>query len=121
MTSIDKFIEEKVATQYRGIVTEFRMLIKNDYPALKEEMRGGTEKYFGVPVYIQKRTVITVSPSAKGITFNFAEGKKLEDKYNKLEGVGNKTLNLRIRTIDEFKPEEFKYYIDQALRLDSER
>lgn len=48
-------------------------------------MRGGTEKYPSVPVYRQNNIVITVSPTKKGITFSFSEGKQFEDTYGLLE------------------------------------
>jgi len=81
-------------------------------------MRGGTEKYYGVPVYRYKRIIITVSPTQKGITFSFTDGKQFEDKYGLLEGVGNKSLNLRISNVNDYKDEWFEYYITQAISLD---
>ena len=118
-TPIELFIESKVLPEYRVIVDRFRRLIKNEFPDLKEEMRGGTEKYYGVPVYRYHRIIITLSPTKKGITFSFSDGKKLEDKYSLLEGEGNKTLNLRVSNVDDFQEEIFRYYITQAITLDS--
>lgn len=116
---IELFIESKVLPKYRPIVEKFRRLIQNDYPSLKEEMRSGTEKYYGVPVYRYNRIIITLSPTQKCITFSFSDGKKLEDKYLLLEGKGNKTLNLRISKLEDYKDEILKYYIDQAIKLDA--
>ena len=84
-------------------------------------MRGGTEKYYGVPVYRQNRIVITVSPTQKGITFSFAEGKQFEDKFGLLEGVGNKTLNLRISSLNDYSEEVLAYYIKQGIEIDDEK
>ncbi len=120
-TAIELFIESKVLPEYRAIVDKFRKLIKSEFPDLKEEMRSGTEKYFGVPVYRYNRIIITLSPTKKGITFSFSDGKKLEDKYSLLEGEGNKTLNLRLSKVDDFHDEIFRYYIKQAIALDSLR
>lgn len=116
---IDNFIVEKINEAYRPIFLAFRSQIKNQFPFLKEEMRGGTEKYYGVPVYRNKRIIITVSPTKKGITFSFANGKSLKDKYKLLEGVGNKTLNLRIEKIGAYKADVMAYYIKQAVELDN--
>ena len=118
-TPIELFIESKVLPEYRAIVDKFRRLIKSEFPDLKEEMRGGTEKYYGVPVYRYHRIIITLSPTKKGITFSFSDGKKFEDKYSLLEGEGNKTLNLRVSYVDDFQEEIFRYYIKQAIALDS--
>lgn len=49
MSSVEEFIETKVLPECRPLVTAYRELINKDFPELKEEMRGGTEKYYGVP------------------------------------------------------------------------
>jgi hypothetical protein len=118
-TPIELFIESKVLPEYMPIVEKFRNLIKNEFPDIKEEMRGGTEKYYGVPVYRNKRIIVTLSPTKKGITFSFGEGKKFNDKYALLEGEGNKSLNLRISCIENYSDEIMKYYINQAIKFDS--
>jgi len=118
-TPIELFIESKVLLEYRAIVDRFRKLTKREFPDLKEEMRGGTEKYYGVPVYRYHKIILTLSPTKKGITFSFSDGKKFEDKYSLLEGEGNRTLNLRVSKVDDFQEEIFRYYITQAIMLDS--
>ena len=119
MSNIDNFINAKVLPEYRDIVFKFRELVAEEYPELKEEMRGGTEKYYGVPVYKLRRILITLSPTQKGVTLNFSEGAKFNDKYNKLEGEGNKSLNLRLQSTDQFDKEQMKFYINQAIQYDS--
>jgi hypothetical protein len=118
-TPIELFIESKVLPVYQPIVDKFRALIINEFPNLKEEMRGGTEKYYGVPVYRYNRIIITLSPTKKGITFSFTDGKKFQDKYSLLEGEGNKSLNLRVSKIDNYSDEFLRYYIKQAIEYDS--
>jgi len=118
MSVIDDFISNKIKAEYQPIFIKFRALINDKFPFLKEEMRGGTEKYYGVPVYRHKRIIITVSPTQKGITFSFTDGKQFEDKYELLEGIGNKSLNLRISNTDDYKNELFEYYITQAISFD---
>ncbi len=119
MNKVDSFIEEKVLDQFKPIVKNFRNLVKKEFPELKEEMRGGTEKYFGVPAYRNKKIVVTISPTKKGITFSFSEGKQLEDKFDLLEGKGNKTLNLRVDSIDKYSDEQIRYYLKQAINIDN--
>lgn len=116
---IDKFIQDKVLEKFQPIVNKFRKLIKNNYPEIKEEMRGGTEKYYGVPVYRNKKIIITMSPTKTGITFSFSEGKKFEDKYSLLEGKGNKTLNLRLSKEEDYNDDMLIYYINQAINIDN--
>ncbi|MCK0159629.1 DUF1801 domain-containing protein [Allomuricauda sp. F6463D] len=118
MSTINQFIEDKIKEEYQPIFSKFKGLINAKFPMLKEEMRGGTEKYYGVPVYRHNSIIITVSPTKKGITFSFTDGKQFEDKYNLLEGVGNKSLNLRLSDPKDFKDDIFEYYILQAIDLD---
>lgn len=116
--SIEDFIEQKVLPEYQPLVVAFRKLIQKDFPELREEMRGGTEAYYSVPVYRLNRIVFTLSPTKHGITFAFSEGKSFEDKYKLLEGVGNKTLNIRLHSIDEFDADKMRYYVQQAIDID---
>lgn len=117
--SIESFLKEKVLDEYKPIVKKFRNLVNTEFPDLKEEMRGGTEKYYGIPVYRYKKIVISLSPTNKGITFSFSEGKKFEDKYSLLEGKGNRSLNLRIKRVEDYADDVLRYYIEQAIKFDS--
>jgi hypothetical protein len=108
-----------VDKKHFSIIDNFRKLISTEFPQLKEEMRGGTETYYGVPVYRLNRIIITISPTKKGITFSFSEGKNFEDKYSLLEGVGNKTLNLRIIKTENYDNEMMRYYVKQAILFDT--
>lgn len=119
MNKIEQFIEEKIKPEFRPIFLNFRTLVKNKFPLLQEEMRGGTEKYYGVPVYRNNKIIVTVSPTQKGITFSFTDGKKMKDKFRRLEGVGNKSLNLRITNLKYYSDELLEYYIMQAIAIDS--
>lgn len=116
--AIATFLETKVQPEFRPLVEKFRALVQHDFPELSEEMRGGTEKYYSTPVYRLKHIVITLSPSKQGITYAFTDGKQLEDKYAILEGVGNKTRNIRLKHADDFNDEIMRYYIRQAITLD---
>lgn len=116
---VEKFIKAKVLPEYVPLVVKFRELMKHYYPEIVEEMRGGTEKYYGVPVYRLKRIIITLSPTKKGVTYAFSEGASFEDRYGALEGVGSKTKNIRWSTPDDFDEGIMRYYIDQAVHADS--
>lgn len=118
---INKFIRSKVLPEHKPIVDKFRNLMISEFPNINEEMRGGTEKYYGVPVYRNKRIIISLSPTKKGITFAFSDGKSFNDKYSLLEGVGNKSLNLRISKNEEYSDKILRYYIKQAIKIDNEK
>lgn len=119
--AIKAFIKEKVKPEYVPLVAAFRELMANDFPEIKEEMRGGTEAYYSVPVYRLNRIIITLSPTKEGITFAFSEGKSFKDNYKMLEGVGNKTLNIRLKSIDQFDADKMRYYIQQAVDIDMQK
>ena len=99
---VDAFVEARVLPAYRPVFAAFRALVRTDFPQLTEGMRGGADAYPGVPVYRLNRIVVTISPTKKGITFNFTDGGAFDDAYGLLEGVGHKTRNVRWS-----KPEEF--------------
>lgn len=118
--TIEEFTQSKVLPEYRPIVDAFRKFVRNEFPELKEEMRGGTEAYYSVPVYRLNRIVLTLSPSKHGITFAFSQGRQFDDKYKMLEGVGNKTLNIRLGSLDDFDEDKMRYYVRQAVDLDKD-
>lgn len=111
MNKIEQFIEEKIKPELRPIFFNFRVLLLQKFPLLREEMRGGTDKYYGVPVYRHNKIIISVSPTQKGITFSFTDGKKMNDKFGLLKGLGNKSLNLRISNVKDYADEIMEYYI----------
>lgn len=118
---VDNYVKTKVLPEYQPLVTAFRTLVKKDFPELTEDMRGGTEKYPGTPVYRLKRIVVVISPTQKGITYAFSDGAAFEDKYGMLEGVGNKSLNIRLTSIDEFDAGKMSYYLQQAIKIDNNK
>ena len=65
MIEIEQFIRVKVKPEFEPIFSKFRILVKKKFPTLQEEMRGGMEKYYGVPVYRQNKIVIKVSQTKK--------------------------------------------------------
>lgn len=119
--TIEDFISDRVAAEYRPLVMKFRELIRKDFPELTEEMRGGSVKYYGVPVYRLNRIMVTISPTKKGVTYAFSEGGQFKDKYHMLEGEGDKTLNIRLSDPGEFDEVKMAYYVRQAVEIDSAR
>lgn len=119
--TIDEYVQVKVRPEYQPIIAAFRHLVTKEFPELSEEMRGGTEKYPGVPVYRLHRIVAVISPTQKGITFAFSEGAQFEDAYGLLEGVGGKALNIRLKSIEQFDAAIIRYYIKQAIAIDSKK
>lgn len=116
--TVEEFIETRVLPEYRPIVTAIRELFKEVAPELTEEMRGGTEAYYGTPAYRLNHLVIVISPSKQGITLAFDRGASFEDRYELLEGVGKRTRNVRMKSMEDFNKEALVYYIKQAVEMD---
>lgn len=117
---VEEFIKSKVLPEYRPLVAAFRELVATDFPELTEEMRNGTEAYYGTPVYRLKRIIATISPTKNGITFAFSKGASFEDKFKLLEGVGNTAKNIRWSNMDEWNAAAMKYYLRQAVAIDKQ-
>ena len=112
--TVDEFVETKVLPEYRDIVSMLRELMREMAPDAKEMIS------YGIPAYKRKRIIAVISPTKKGITFAFSRGAEFEDKYGLLEGVGKVSKNVRIKSVDAVNKEALRYYIKQALKLDSE-
>lgn len=74
---------------------------------------------YGIPAYKRKRVLAVISPTKKDITFAFSRGAEFEDKYDLLEGVGKVSRHVKIKNLDTVNKEALRYYIGQALELDS--
>ena len=112
--SVDEFIEKKVLPEYREVVSMLRELMREMAPDAKLMM------YYGIPMFKMKNLVLAwISPTKKGITFGFRQGVNFEDKYRLLEGKGKWARNIRIRNVDSVNKEALRYYIKQALELES--
>ena len=111
--SVDEFIEKKVLPQYRGIVAAIRELMHQEAPEAKEQMA------YGVPTFRRNKIFAVISPTKKGITLAFSMGAEFEDKYGLLEGEGKVSKNVRMKSLDEVNLEALRYYVKQALEIDT--
>ena len=86
--AVDKFIKAKVLAEYRPIVAAFRELVRQNFPELTEEMRAGTEAYYGVPSYRLNRIIAVISPTKKGHHLRFFQRRELPGQVWLLAGRG---------------------------------
>ena len=112
-TSVDKFVQTKILPPYREVAQAIRKLMRDIVPDATEAMS------YGVPTYRLTLIIAVISPTKKGITLAFSNGVAMEDKYHLLEGVGKKSKNVRMKSMDEFNREALTYYIKQAVILDN--
>jgi hypothetical protein len=111
--TVDEFVRLRVLPQYRDIVEEIRALMRECAPGASEVIS------YGIPTYRGKRGLALISPTKRGITFAFSRGASFEDRYGLLEGVGKVSKNVRMRTLKDVNKPALRYYIKQALELDS--
>jgi hypothetical protein len=117
-SAIDAFIESKVKPELRPVVAAFRRLVKRVAPEASEGMRGGTEAYYGVPVYRVKRDIIAISPTKTSITISFGKGAQFNDQFGRLGGTGKASRVVRLRSMEDFDEVALTSYVRQAVDLD---
>jgi hypothetical protein len=111
--TVDEFVRKRVLPEYRDIVEEIRVLMRECAPGASEAIS------YGIPTYRGRRGLAVISPTKKGITLAFSRGASFEDRYRLLEGVGKVSKNVRMRTLKDVNRPALRYYIKQALELDS--
>lgn len=111
--TVDEFVERRVLPQYRDIVTEIRKLMRECAPDVQEVIS------YGIPTYRGRRGLAVISPTKQGITLAFSRGASFQDRYGLLEGVGKVSKNVRMKDLKEVNRPALRYYIRQALELDS--
>ncbi len=111
--TVDEFVGQRVLPEYRGIVAEIRRLMRECAPDASELIS------YGIPTYRGNRGLAVISPTKRGITLAFSRGASFEDRYGLLEGVGKVSKNVRMKTLKDVNAPALRYYIKQALELDS--
>jgi uncharacterized protein YdhG (YjbR/CyaY superfamily) len=112
--TVDEFVGTKVLPEYRNVAEKVRELMREYAPDAEEIIS------YGIPAYRRRRILALISPTKKGITFAFSRGAEFEDEYGLLEGVGKVSKNVRMKSLDDVNQDALRYYIEQAVRLDSE-
>ncbi len=111
--SVDAFVETRVLPQYRPVVQMLRDLMCQLAPDVEECI------FRGIPAFKRKCVLAVVSPTKTGITFSLAKGASMEDKYGLLEGPSATTKTIKIKSAEAANKDALKYYIKQAIALDS--
>ena len=113
--TVDEFIEAKVLPEFHDVVARIRQFIREEVPDAKEYAG------YGIPVYKARKIFAVISPTKKDITFSFTHGREFEDKYGLLKGVGKLAKHVKMKTLKDFNEEALRYYLKQALAIDSGR
>lgn len=111
--TVDEFVRVRVLPEHREIVAILRALMKEHATTVKEVIS------YGIPAFRGKRILAVISPTKRDITLAFSRGAEFEDTYGLLSGVGKTSKHIKIRDPDHLNAEAIRYYIKQALELDS--
>lgn len=111
--TVDEFVRTRVLPEFRDIVGMLGTLARETAPEVKEIIA------YGIPAYKVKKIIAAISPTKKDITFAFSQGAEFEDKYGLLKGAGKVSKNVKIKNLKDVDKEALRYYIKQALELDS--
>lgn len=112
--NVDEFVERKVLPEFRPIVVLLRELLHDMAPDAEELI------YYGQPMYRRNNLVFAwITPSKTGISLGFRRGADFEDTYGLLEGKGKWARHIKMKSLDAVNREVLRYYIRQALELDS--
>ncbi|MGD0765018.1 MAG: DUF1801 domain-containing protein [Dehalococcoidia bacterium] len=110
---VDLFVRTKVLQDYQPIVARLRELMGEMAPEAREVVA------YGIPMYKARKYLAVINPSRSGVTFSFVYGTQFEDSYGLLRGVGKVSRHVKIKRLDQFNEEALRYYIGQALKVDS--
>jgi hypothetical protein len=111
--NVDEFVQVRVLPEYRDIVALIRQLMREMAPDIQESIS------YGVPAFTRKHIIAVISHTQKDITLSFSRGAEFEDRYGLLRGAGKLSKHVKIKSLDKIDLEALKYYIRQALTLDS--
>ncbi len=112
-TPVDEFVSRKVLPEHREIVAMIRLCMREMAPGASEMI------YRGIPAWKGVRMLAVISPTKKDITFAFARGAEFEDKYGLLKGAGKISKHIKIKSMADLDTEVLRYYIQQAVELDT--
>jgi hypothetical protein len=113
--TVDECVQTKVLPEFQPVVEMIRELMREYAPAVEEIMS------YGIPAYRARRIIAVISPTQKDITFAFSRGVDMEDKFGLLRGVGKVSKHVKIKTLDQVDKDALRYYVDQALEIDTRK
>jgi hypothetical protein len=114
---LQEFVQRRVMPQYQEIVFRFCAQMKDQAPDALLRMRGGTEKYYPVPVYRTAKDIVAISPTKTGVTFSFTNGAAFSDPYGLLRGHGKRSRTVVVKRIEDYPVDEMASYMRQAVAM----
>jgi len=113
ITTIDDFLNHKVAPEQKAIVASLRKMMKKYAPDAKEAI------VYGILGWRLKRVLAVISPTKKDITFAFSQGAEFTDKHGLLRGVGKVSKHVKIKRVADINETALRDYIKQAVEFET--
>ena len=109
---VDQYIAN-LPEDIQEITDSLRKIILNVSSELEEEYK------WSMPNYSYKGLACYLQASSKHVNLGFQKGNELEEKdiHNLLQGTGKTMRHIRVKKIEEIKPEVFTSLIQAALEL----
>ena len=109
---VDQYIAN-LPEDIQEITDSLRKIILNVSPELEEEYK------WSMPNYSYKGLACYLQASKKHVNLGFQKGNELEEKdiHNLLQGTGKTMRHIRIKKMEEIKPEVFTSLIQAAMEL----
>ncbi|HWO76415.1 MAG TPA: DUF1801 domain-containing protein [Bacillus sp. (in: firmicutes)] len=98
------------------ITVALREIILNSSPELKEEFK------WSMPNYSYNGLVCYIQTAKKHVNLGFFKGNVLQEKdvHKLLQGTAKAMRHIKIKKMEEIKPEAFTSLIQQAVRLNED-
>lgn len=111
--TVDAYVKGEVKPEHRPIVASIRAAIREAAPKAAEMIS------YGIPLWRGNSHIAFIGSVKNDIKLGFVRGLKFEDKYKLLKGRGKVTRHLVFKTPGDVKKTMLRYYIRQAVKLDT--
>ena len=110
--TVDSWMEE-LDPHLREIAQTLRWLVLQAVPDISESIKWGT------PNYAKSGNVCYLAANNGYINFGFFNGADLTNPKGLIEGAGARMRHVKVRTMEDIRPEVFASLVQEAVRLNT--
>ena len=110
--TVDSWMEE-LGPSLREIAQTLRGIILQAVPDISESIKWGT------PNYAKSGHVCYLAANKGHINLGFFNGAGLNNPDGLIEGTGAKMRHVKVRTLEDIRPEVFAALVQEAVRLNT--
>ena len=108
--SVDTWIAE-LASEKRQIAEALRNIVLNADSGLRETIKWGN------PTYEKRGNVCYIAQAGDHMNFGFYKGAALSNPNGIIEGTGKGLRHIKVRSMDDIRPERFAGLVREAVGL----